>query len=356
MTQSPNEVLFSLLPQKRAPWKQFALSMGLEGAAIVAIAWVGVLHPEIIVPPKHDFQSIALVETPPPVNHQPQPLRVMKAVTPPTPAPVLAEEAPKIEPLRLAPEVRRQLPKDEPAPVAPKINLAAKTEPVPALTPVVPRKLVKLNGFESTGSSAPQTIAQAPQKTQTGGFGDTNGVPAKANTGKAVNIAQMGSFDMPAGPGNGNGTAGEKGARGVVASAGFGSGTAVGDGSANTNATRGTVRQGGFGDYEPVSASQMHARQEVAAAPKATPAEVISKPNPIYTDEAKKLRIEGEVLLEVVFESGGHIRVLRVVRGLGHGLDEAAARAAEQIHFKPAQRDGQPSDSTAVLHIIFQLA
>jgi hypothetical protein len=48
--------------------------------------------------------------------------------------------------------------------------------------------------------------------------------------------------------------------------------------------------------------------------------------------------------------------VLRVVHSLGHGLDDNAVRAAEQIHFKPAMRDGQPADSTVVLHIIFQLA
>ena len=64
----------------------------------------------------------------------------------------------------------------------------------------------------------------------------------------------------------------------------------------------------------------------------------------------------GEVLLEVVFEATGKIHVLRVVRGLGHGLDDAAVHAAEQIHFKPALKDGQPSDSTALVHIIFQLA
>jgi TonB family protein len=86
------------------------------------------------------------------------------------------------------------------------------------------------------------------------------------------------------------------------------------------------------------------------------PAEIISKPVPNYTPEARAQRIEGEVLLEVVFEASGTLRVIRVVRGLGHGLDEAATRAAQQIRFKPALRDGQPSDSTAVVHIIFQLA
>jgi TonB family protein len=85
-------------------------------------------------------------------------------------------------------------------------------------------------------------------------------------------------------------------------------------------------------------------------------AEILSKPVPTYTAEARHLRIEGEVLLEVVLEATGNVHVVRVVRGLGHGLDDEAMRAAAQIRFKPASRDGQPADSTVVLHIIFQLA
>ena len=60
--------------------------------------------------------------------------------------------------------------------------------------------------------------------------------------------------------------------------------------------------------------------------------------------------------VEVVFSATGQIRVLKVVRGLGHGLDESAVRAAEKIQFKPALRDGHPADFEAVLHIVFQLA
>ncbi len=89
---------------------------------------------------------------------------------------------------------------------------------------------------------------------------------------------------------------------------------------------------------------------------KTLPAEITFKPHPVYTDEGRHLKIEGEVLLEVVFSATGQIRVVRVVRGLGHGLDESAVRAAEQIQFKPALRDGHPTDSEAVLHIVFQLA
>jgi len=140
-----------------------------------------------------------------------------------------------------------------------------------------------------------------------------------------------------------------------VASAGFGNGVATGDGSGRVNTSRGTVRQSGFGDAEPAATNQVRPKP-AETAPRMVPAEIISKPTPVYSEEGKKLRIEGEVLLEVVFESSGRLRILRVVRGLGHGLDDAAVRAAEQIRFKPALRDGQPADSTAVLHIIFQLA
>ncbi len=348
MPQSPDNTMFSMLPERRAPWKEFIFSMGTESVLAVLLAWVGVLHPEVITQLKHDHQVIALVPTPIPVNHQPAPLRVIKpAYTPPP------QTEPVHEALRLPPEVKRQVPKAD-APVAPKIELAAKAPVVPPLAPVIPRKLVKVDNF-STGSSATPTIAQAPQKTQTGGFGDPNGVPAADNHGKPVTIARVGSFDLPSGPGYGNGTGGAKGARGVIASAGFGNGVAIGDGSGNVNSTRGTVRQAGFGGAETVVASTSRPKTETVAL-KMVPAEILIKPLPIYTDEARKLRIEGEVLLEVVFESSGKLHVVRIIRGLGHGLDEAAVQAAEQIHFKPALRDGQPADSTAVLHIVFQLA
>ena len=68
------------------------------------------------------------------------------------------------------------------------------------------------------------------------------------------------------------------------------------------------------------------------------------------------MKLEGEVLLEVTFYANGTLNVNRVVRGLGHGLDEAAVAAAKKIRFKPALRYSQPVDSTAVVHVSFQLA
>ena len=112
------------------------------------------------------------------------------------------------------------------------------------------------------------------------------------------------------------------------------------------------VRTVGF-DATPAASAP---RPKPVAEPDSTSAQVISKPTPVYTAEARAMKLEGEVLLEVGFSASGEIEVKRVVRGLGHGLDEAAIRAAEQIKFKPATRGGAPVDSTATLHIVFQLA
>jgi len=83
---------------------------------------------------------------------------------------------------------------------------------------------------------------------------------------------------------------------------------------------------------------------------------VLSKPTPVYSDEARTLHIEGDVLLEVEFTATGEIHVLRVVRGLGHGLDESAVRAVQGMRFKPAQRNGQPIDVRTTISIVFRLA
>ena len=85
-------------------------------------------------------------------------------------------------------------------------------------------------------------------------------------------------------------------------------------------------------------------------------AEILSKPRPAYTEEARRLQIQGEVLLEVLFAASGEARVLRTIRGLGHGLDEYAISAARAIQFRPARRGDIAVDSTAVVHIVFQLA
>jgi len=342
---------FGLLPERRPPWKEFVVTMGVQGIALFVLAWAAVLNLAVLDQPAHDYHFIRLVETPPPENHEPAPVRQIP------PHRVAQIETPPVEALRVPPPEVRPKPAPEEVPVAPKVEIAAiKPVPLPPSAPVIPKQLVKTHVF-STGSSALPTIAEAPKNVKTGGFGDPNGVPARENNNRPVNIAQAGSFDLPTGPGSGNGTGGAKGVRGVIASAGVGNGIATGDGSGKVNTSRGNgIQKSGFGDMQAVSVAQLRPRQTDDSADKTIPAEVLSKPTPAYTTEARNLRIEGEVVLEVVFEASGKLRVVRVVQGLGHGLDESAMRAAEQIHFKPAQRDGQPADYTATVHIVFQLA
>jgi TonB family protein len=335
---------FSLLPKTRTPWTEFVFSTGTQACVVAFLVWVHMLHPEILSRPAHPYLSTRLISTPVPVNHQPQPRPQLKPV-------FLAHVDPPPNAMRIpAPQPRAAKVEEAPAPT---VNVTPrKLDPLPVNpSPVVP-KVVATNVF-STGSSATPTTARPPSQVQTGGFGDPNGVPAKANQGKAVNIAALGSFDLPSGGGYGNGSGGAKGARGVVTSTGFGNGTATGDN--HPRASQNTVQQSGFGDADVPAPPSVRSHPAEAAAP-GVPAEIISKPVPVYTQEARSLRIQGEVLLEVVLQASGNLHVLRVVRGLGHGLDDNAVKAAEQIRFKPATKNGQPADSTVVLHIIFQLA
>jgi TonB family protein len=342
-----SQSLFSLLPESRTPWTEFVFSFGTQSLAIALLLGVRLLQPSALETHENNYRAMQLVPTPAPVNQQPQPVRLLHEPM------VEARPDPAPEALRLP--VPQPKPKMEEAP-APEVRIASKKlDPLPPnLRPVIPKQLVRTNVF-STGSSAAPTIARAPEKVQTGGFGDPNGVPAKASEGKVVNIAQLGSYDLPAGPGKGNGTGGANGVRGVVASAGFGNGIATGDNTGHVSASRSAVRPAGFGDADGPALPTVHSRPAESTS-KMIQAEILSKPVPAYTVEARNLRIEGEVLLEVVLEATGRVHVVRVVRGLGHGLDDEAMRAAGQIHFKPASRDGQPADSTVVLHIIFQLA
>jgi TonB family protein len=340
------ETLFSLLPKTRTPWTEFAFSAGAQAIAIALLVWVRMVFPAIVSSPQRTFHSFQLVSTPVPVNHQPQPLREL-------PRPVLVANLDStINALRLPlPQPKAPVKVEDDS--APTVRIALnKPDPLPLNSaPVIPKQAVKTNVF-STSSSATPTIARAASQVQTGGFGDPNGVPAKANQGKLVNVAALGSFDLPSRPGYGNGTGSAKGVPGVVASSGFGNGTATAESRVRVS---GTVQPSGFASADVPAPPTVRSHPAETAA-RVVPAEILSKPTPAYTQEARTLRIEGEVLLEAVLEASGSLRVVRVVHGLGHGLDDNAVKAAQQIHFKPATKDGQPADSTVVLHIIFQLA
>jgi len=245
----------------------------------------------------------------------------------------------------------------------PKIELP-RTPPMPkpvehfnsveARRPAPKRQVAMLHmGAFNPGSIAKATVKRPPREVQTGGFGASNGIPNNPTANSPQHVAQLGSFDLPSGPGQGNGTGGSRGVRGTVASAGFGNGIGSGTGSRPGGAAPQTVQEGGFGS---VVAGRAHKTPAVTQTAAFKPVVILSKPDPVYPPEARRLHIEGQVTLSVLFGSTGNLRVLRVVEGLGHGMDQAAVAAANRISFKPAERDGRPVDSTATVHIIFQLA
>jgi TonB family protein len=328
MDSQASQLTLDLLPEPRTRWQRFVLSYGVQSLVLAFFVIAAIVYPEVLVLPVHDYHFVSLVSTPPPVPQAPAPVKNF-------PVPKIAEPVtPRPEALRVPSELVQS---KKPDVQAPKVTLAATKELLPDVKPMIPRPPVKTNVF-STGSSATPTMAAAPQKVQTGGFGDPNGVPAQDNHGRPITIAQAGSFDMPSGPGYGNGTGGSHGARGVVASTGFGSGVATGDSSGTVSASRGTVRQGGFGDADAVAASQPKAKSAEPVV-KTLPAEITFKPRPVYPDEGRQLKIEGEVLLDVVFSATGQIRIVKVVRGLGHGLDESAVRRGKNsVQARPERR------------------
>ena len=335
----------TLLPEPRLQWSSFAASYGLQALALVSLVGFYVLCPQkLLAPPAAVFQNMPLIATPSPRWAEQRPK------LPPVPPPVKVSpvEAPKLvaEVIKRPPVVPVHPQEAAPRPVIPHPALASIVTPAPARSmPQIVR-----TGVFSTGSQAAATVNRPAQAVQTGGFGDSRGIKGEGKAGARLMAANVGSFDAPAGSGNGNGTGGAHGARGMVASAGFGNSMAVG----NSNHTARSVQQAGFGDVHAIAEAPRTARP--AASPATTPIQILSKPSPVYTEEARRLRLEGEVLLAVAFPVTGECRVLQVVRGLGHGLDEAAIRAAQQIRFRPATRGGQAMDSTATIHVVFQLA
>jgi TonB family protein len=84
-------------------------------------------------------------------------------------------------------------------------------------------------------------------------------------------------------------------------------------------------------------------------------ARVLSKPEPTYTEDARRNQVEGTVMLRVVFASNGDVVQIRAVRTLPYGLTERAIAAARQIKFVPAVRGGHPVSVFMQLEYNFNL-
>ena len=332
------------------PWTTMAGSVLAHGALFLVILFIG--RAAGVLP-----------------EAAPQPLKYVRVVVPeapPLPPPPVRLPPPPKEIVKAEPKV--PVPEIERAPVPERV--VAREEPKPAPTPEAPvvvdrpkqPAVVTVGAFDS-GPASPQLVNPS-KPVQQAGF-DTSA--ARASDPKAAS-AVVGAFDQTAvggrmRPGNGRpngvadagfgtgvGTVAGGGGRGLVAAGGF-------------DATNGGGGGGGGRPAQTVKVSDFDARAAQSEKPQVkpqTPTEValqiLSKPTPVYSDEARAMKIEGEVALEVEFMATGEVKVMRIVRGLGHGLDESAIRAVKGVRFKPALRDGQPVDVRTTVNIVFQLA
>jgi len=330
----------------------FTCGVLAEVLAILVTILLGMVFPQEL-PMTHHYYVLAWLPalTPPKPRTVQPPRRVARVVIPKLKSP----ETPK---LVAPPLVELKVPKIQHAMSS--IPLPTPPLPPPVFSQPSPPPKPKEQAVVHTGlfGGAPEkvTTKRPVEQVQTGGFGSPQGFPGRAQGDSPGNVPKLGSFGLPDGPGVGNGTGGRHGVQGVVASAGFGSGVAgVGYGRGGGGSGEPRVTMGGFEKARPVApapAESLH----VPPPTEFQTVEILSKPSPVYTEEARRLGIQGEVVLSVVFQANGAIRVIGVIRSLGHGLDEAAEQAAAQIHFKPAQRAGQPTDFPATLRIEFRLA
>ena len=148
------------------------------------------------------------------------------------------------------------------------------------------------------------------------------------------------------GPGTGNGIGtGDGTGIGSGSGNGLGPGRGGNTGGGDFNAGGGGPGGGGGGDY-----SKIFTGREVTSK-----ARLISKPEPQYTEDARKNQVTGTVVLKCVFSSNGTVTNIRTVSGLPHGLTERAIAAARQIKFVPATKDGHQVSMWMQLEYNFNL-
>ena len=355
------QATFGLLPEPEGRNKAFTVSLIVNVSVIVLVLIMSIyfVHNQVVQKKLDETQLLMPITKVKPIR--PAVVQPKVPIVPPTPD-LLNRIAPKITYRTTPTEVQ---PRPE------RVHMNAMNAPV--LPPYRPDSVAlppqpKVGAFHT---DIPTAVANNMGHTSTkvGGFGDSMGVHANPNANRASNIAAVGSFSNAIGGGQGAGSArrgkvsgvdfgsgyaqgapgGTGRGHGRVASVGFSDGVAGGTG----NRPHGSIHQGGFQSNTAVAGGPKLA---LANTGNETSVQVLSYPKPPYTAEARQLKIQGEVVLQVRFSADGQVHVIRVVRGLGHGLDQQAIRAAEQTRFKPATRDGKPVDTTTLFHVDFQLA
>src|SRR5262249_48673277 len=82
---------------------------------------------------------------------------------------------------------------------------------------------------------------------------------------------------------------------------------------------------------------------------------LVWKTEPEYTDEARKAKLQGSVLLRIVVNEHGQAESITVTQGLGRGLDERAIEAVRKWRFRAGRRAGKPIPTIAIIQVTFRL-
>ena len=82
---------------------------------------------------------------------------------------------------------------------------------------------------------------------------------------------------------------------------------------------------------------------------------LLYKVDPEYSEEARKAKYSGVVLLSIEVDESGRTRNVQVVRGIGLGLDERAIEAVKHWRFKPGMKNGKPVVVRANIEVDFRL-
>lgn len=376
----------------RSPWPAarrsgggFAASAALHVLALIALAAlqmsvppprpeIRLRDPVVLVPPVVEQASQS--KTPLAEPRKALPPRQVEAELPPPPR----EEV--LVPPQIAPD---------PRPVKDLASKRAVETPPPAPEPALREAEVQQaearprerreggQPHRPAGFSEAETADQAGPKERKARAGVFNGVRAESPSGTRTEQGSGLRF-RPTGFTRHAYLAGERGggdgsaSRPQIRAAGFGPAEARLDGESKPGTTR--VAEAGFGGAAAKAANGAPAKEIAAAGfgtasaapagdapppaedrePQRRPARILSKPQPEYTEAARRLGIQGEVWVRVRFTKTGTVEILGVTRRLGHGLGEKAVQAARGIRFEPARVNGRPADSAATVRIIFQLA
>ena len=86
-----------------------------------------------------------------------------------------------------------------------------------------------------------------------------------------------------------------------------------------------------------------------------TPAVLQWKAEPDYSEDARKAKLQGTVVLHIVIDARGRATNIRVAHSLGLGLDEKAVEAVSRWRFSPARQNGRPVPQPAIVEVNFRL-